>query len=769
MKKNILFILSCLWIFSLSAQTVQLKGKIVCGTDPVDYANVVLQKPDSTFVTGMVTDQRGHFVMNNLSTGNYCLQLSAIGYEPRQILIEDLRQNRDLGAIALDSASVQLSEVTVTASPIIQTLDKKIILPTSHQLKASTNGLNLLQQMKLSRLQVDPFNKKISSSGQGEVQVRINGAKAEIEEVMALRPEDVLRIEYHDDPSLRYGEGIAAVIDYIVRRRETGGYLSLDLQNSPHTAWGNNGITAKINHKKSEYALTYYGGYRGFNHTWRENEEGFVFADGSTFTRLEEGIPSPWRSHWDFIRFNYSYQETDKWFFNAAVRTNIHYSKTDLNSLLYPENHPEETVQMVDLEKEKSLRPSVDLYFQRNLPHKQFLILNVVGTYIDSKNNRRYEEGKDSQVLTDIFTSVEGDRYSLIGEGIYEKGFRTGKLSTGLYVRQSNTDNTYGGTATAKTKLKESFSTAYTEYTGKINRLGYSVGLRGNRTWIEQGERSYGDFSFTPQLRLSYAFHDQLFLRYRGSISQSTPSLSDLSDVEQLIDSLQLRRGNPNLKIARHYNNVLYLDFRKGLLSSNLSIAYYYQHRPVMESTYRENDLFVRSVENQRSWYKLNPEAEFKLGPIKNILTFSFTTGINHYKSRGNTYQHIYNNWYYQGQVMANYKNWSALFMIQNHKNNFYGETLSYGENIHGLMLNYRHKQMTFGAMMFNPFADNYKVGSQRFNEVAPAKNWMYIKESSRMVGLTFAWNFSFGRKVDTLQKRLNHEDTESGVMKTGK
>ncbi|MCD8031559.1 MAG: outer membrane beta-barrel protein [Bacteroides sp.] len=769
MKKKILFILSCLWILSLSAQTVQLKGKIVCGTDPVDYANVVLQKPDSTFVTGMVTDQRGHFVMNNLSTGNYRLQISAIGYEPRQILIEDLRQNRDLGAIAIDSASVQLSEVTVTASHIIHILDKKIILPTSHQLKASTNGLNLLQQMKLSRLQVDPFNKKISSSGQGEVQVRINGAKAEIEEVMALRPEDVLRIEYHDDPSLRYGEGIAAVIDYIVRRRETGGYISLDLQNSPHIAWGNNGITAKINHKKSEYALTYYGGYRGFNHTWRENEEGFVFANGSTFTRLEEGIPHPWRSHWDFIRFNYSYQETDKWFFNAAVRTNINYSKTDLNSLLYPENHPKEAVHMVDLEKEKSLRPSVDLYFQRNLPHKQFLILNVVGTYIDSKNDRWYEEGKDSQVLTDIFSSVDGDRYSLIGEGIYEKGFRTGKLSTGLYFRQSNTDNTYRGTATAKTKLKESASTAYMEYTGKINRLGYSVGLRGNRTWIEQGERSYSDFSFTPQLRLSYAFTDHLFMRYRGSISQSTPSLSDLSDVEQLIDSLQLRRGNPNLKIARHYNNVLYLDFHKGLFSSNLSIAYYYQHRPIMESTYRENDLFVRSVENQRSWYKLNPEAEFKLGPIKNILTFSFTTGINHYKSRGNNYQHIYNNWYYQGQVMANYKNWAAIFMIQNHKNNFYGETLSYGENIHGLMLNYRHKQMTFGVMMFNPFADNYKVGSQRFNEVAPAKNWRYIKESSRMVGLTFAWNFSFGRKVDTLQKRLNHEDTESGVMKTGK
>ena len=46
------------------------------------------------------------------------------------------------------------------------------------------------------------------------VELRINGVKAEIQEVKALLPADVLRIEYHDNPGLRYGN-VAAVIVHL--------------------------------------------------------------------------------------------------------------------------------------------------------------------------------------------------------------------------------------------------------------------------------------------------------------------------------------------------------------------------------------------------------------------------------------------------------------------------------------------------------------------------------------------------------------------------
>ena len=188
-----------------------------------------------------------------------------------------------------------------------------------------------------------------------------------------------------------------------------------------------------------------------------------------------------------------------------------------------------------------------------------------------------------------------------------------------------------------------------------------------------------------------------------------------------------------------------------------------------MEETIRENDLFIRTIANQRSWQKLNPEIEVKVGPIKNIISLSVATGINYFDSRGHNYHHTYTNWYYRASAMASYKNWSSFFEIQSHRNNFYGETLQYGENYHILGVNYRYKQLTAGVMVLNPFSDNYKVGSENFSSYAPSKNWMYIKESSRMFAISLSWNFSFGRKYESAEKRLHNEDNNAGTLKSGK
>lgn len=153
------------------------------------------------------------------------------------------------------------------------------MFPTAHQLKAATDGLTLLQRLQLNRIQVDPIRQKITSSNQGDVQLRINGAKVEIQEILALRPEDVIRIEYHDEPGLRYGDGTAAVIDYIIRRHQTGGYVGINISGPITTIWGNNNVTAKVNHKKSEWGINYYGGYRLFDEYWRENTETFNYTD----------------------------------------------------------------------------------------------------------------------------------------------------------------------------------------------------------------------------------------------------------------------------------------------------------------------------------------------------------------------------------------------------------------------------------------------------------------------------------------------------------
>lgn len=755
------------------AQGLSIKGRVVStNNNPVEFANVVLQTSDSVFVAGGITDIKGRFSMENVHTGKYNLMVSCIGFSSTRIDLSDFTKSVDLGNVAIDSTSVSLDEVVVTASHVINQIDRKIVLPTAHQLKASTNGLSLLQNMKLSRIQVDPVNYKIAVSGGGTAQLRINGVKAEVQEVMGLRPEDILRIEHHDDPGLRF-EGADAVIDFITRRKDSGGYIAIDTQNSPHVLFGDNNITAKLNHKKTEIGLRYYGRYRTNINMWRENTEHFNYVDGITFTRREDGLRDQFSEYGHYLNMSYNYQEPDKWMFQATLRGNFYgMPKNNFTSYLYPVNDSSDRVLMKDYTSDKRHAPALDLYYQRNLKNKQTLILNVVGTYNNSNDERTYQESKEDDLLTDIFSSVDGDKYSVIGEGIYEKMFTKGKLSVGIRHTQSITDNEYrehDGNIYARTEMEQADTYAYAEYSGKINKFSYSLGVGGTRSWFSQSDKGYTDYRFRPTVRMTYNFTDNTFLRYRGNIASSAPSLSDLSNVEQLIDSLQIRRGNPNLKPVTRYTNSLYFNHQKGLFSGNLYIFHQYQKNPIMDEIFLENDLFVRTKDNQRSWQKLNTELEVKFGPIRDILTISLTGGLNYFDSRGNNYHHTYDNWYYRVELMANYKNWTAMFQLQSHNNDFYGETLEYGENFHLFGIMYRHKQWNLGILTFNPFSDNYKRGSQNFSDAAPSQNWWYIKETSRLFVAKISWNFSFGRKYQAGSKRLNNEDNDIGVMSGGK
>ena len=559
----------------LFAQNVQVKGKVVSENEAVEFANVVLQTKDSIFIAGGVTDSKGRFMMENIQAGSYLLCISGMGYTSRIISLDHLAVSKDLGVIMISPESILLKEVVVTGASVINAADRKIILPTAHQLKSAGNGLSLLQQMKLSRIQVDQMRNKVTSSGEGDVQLRMNGVNAEIQDILVLRTEDVIRIEYHDAPGLRYGDNTAAVIDYIVRRHETGGYVALDAQDSPHVLFGNNNFIVKINHKKSEFGLNYNNVYRSVDNYWRNNWETFRYEDGSSFTRVEDGIPSRISTYGHNIGLNYSFQDQGKWFFNSTVRWAFNKNKQNNQSSLYVLEKPEEILMMKEHSTGRTSRPSVDLYFQCKLNNDQSLIINAVTTYIDTQSDRSYTEEKSDEPLTDIYSTVSGNKYSFIGEGIYERKItKKSRLSAGLKYQQSLADNTYGGNESSETKMHETHATAYVEYSGKMDRFNYSFGLQGSYSRFKQKEEGYNRYSLLPRLRLGYQFSDNVFVRYRGQISRKSPGLSDMGNVRQLIDSLQVRSGNPELKIFTVYKNELEADFRKGLFSGNFHLSY---------------------------------------------------------------------------------------------------------------------------------------------------------------------------------------------------
>ena len=768
----IAILLSCM-VQGAFAQKIAIKGIVKDATnkEAAEYVNVVLQTSDSTFVEGTTTDGKGAFLLNKMNAGDYLLVLSSVGYTTQYLTLNGVKRDVNLGEILLEDAAVAMEGVTVSASSQISRADRKLVFPSERQMKVSTNGVNLLQQMMLPRIQVNPMDNSIGLLGGGELQLRINGAKAEIEEIKALQPSDIIRIEYHDNPGLRYGNA-EVVLDYIVRRPDTGGNFGVDLSQGVNAMWGEYNVFGKVNHKKSEFGVSYYMGPRDFYGMSRDNEEEFHLADGTTLHRIEEGEPGHGSMFMNNLSLNYNLQQTENSLFSATFRlrgnSQPHW---DYQGVLTNVSDPADKVNMIDRTKNSWIRPSLDLYYQQGLKNDQLLIFNVVGTYNREKSRRLYQESLQDELLTDINNNVLGDKYSLIGEAIYEKQFSKGNaLSFGLRHTQSFANNEYRNGHNYETDMNQGDTYAYGEYRGKLNKLDYRLGVGVTRSYYKQsGDESYENYSFNPRLVLHYALPGNSFIRWKSDISNASPSLGDLSAVEQIVDSLQIRRGNPNLKAYLRYHTELTYEWQKGIFYSNIWGAYDYQPNAIMDEKHQEGDKIVQTWDNQKDWQKLSGRLTLRVGPIKDRLQLSFTGGVNHYMSHGNNYSHTYTNWYYEGQASFNYKRFSLFWQINTNWNNFWGETLSGGENIQILGLYYKYKDLRLGVGAFNPFTDNYKVENENWNQFASYKTKSYIKESSRMFLVSLSYNFSFGRKFKATQRKVNNSDNESGVMSTGK
>ncbi|MDR0511062.1 MAG: hypothetical protein LBH06_08220 [Rikenellaceae bacterium] len=224
-----------------------------------------------------------------------------------------------LETAADSTATASLDTVRVKAATVVTKIDRKLVFPTGQQIAGAANGVELLRRLMLPRLNVDPVTNSIGILGGGEVQLRINGVKAEQQEIAALQPQDVIRVEYHDNPGIRYGNA-AAVVDFIVRRHETGGSAGADINNTFKLKTnGYRNLRAKLNHRKSEFSIYYSGSHSGLEQMWRDNEETFRFADGTTLRRIEEGTPNRHQTASNYFGANYNYQ-TDKRMLNVGLK-----------------------------------------------------------------------------------------------------------------------------------------------------------------------------------------------------------------------------------------------------------------------------------------------------------------------------------------------------------------------------------------------------------------------------------------------------------------
>lgn len=766
-KLSIILGVLSLSISSLAAN--KITGKVIdeSSNQSVEYANVRLMTPDSTFVTGVATDDGGNFLLKEVKDGDYLLCVSCIGYSESYLSIRNLRENLQIGELSLSPDNVRLEGVTITASPVIKRTDRQIILPTEMQTKAASNGLALLKNLQLSRLVVNPIDNSIGLPGGESVQLRINGIEVTQAEITAIRPADVLRIEYIDNPGARYGN-VGAVLNYIVKRRESGGNISADLSNGvSDTGYGEHNLSARYNFNRSELSTTVYWGRRDLEWT-RENYESFRFPDAY---QENKELGRPTRIKYDNLNFNlnYSYQENDKQLFNVAFRNSYSdtpHSLSDRISTLYD---GETSYSISDRTSSRTNIPSVDIYYQRNLKNKQTIYADVVASYLHSNNERNFLQQSAGDTDTDIRSLTKGEKYSVIGEGIYEKLFNRGKFTGGVKHTQAYLQNTYTGDVDRKVTMNTAETYLFAEYQSKLKALDYTVGIGAMRTYNSQGQQSSEKYIFKPSLSLSYSLNGQWFFRYNGYISGYAPSLAQLNDISQAMDKYQIRRGNPALKSVTFYANTLTASWQSRYVSVELFGRYSYDDKPIMETTYQEDGHFIRITENHKGFHRLNIETAIQVRPYKEYISIKLTPFLNRYISRGNSYTHTHTNIGLRGNLMAMYKNWALMAEMNTSNHTLWGETLTKEEKLHTIMAGYNTEKWSIAAGVLNPFTKKYEQEIENLSRQAPYRQLAYSRNLSPMFMVNVSFNLDFGKKRNGAGRRINNKDTDTGILSGNK
>lgn len=757
------------------AQNIEITGRIVHSEkdtlQPLPNASIVLLHQDSSLAKGAVATAAGIFNIKNITKGNYILMVSAVGFADYFVTLNNLNRTLELGEIVLQHTANLLQEVVIEGSHVVQKIDRSLYYPLPSQVKKSNNAYDLLRHLMIPRLYVDPRQQRLEASGGSGVQIRINNAPANTNDLSGILAKDILRVEYLENPGNRYGVDLGGVINIITKKREDGGQIAGRFSNAMKIFWGENFLSGKYNYRKSQWTVAYTGINRGANRNRNDAHELYSFP-GYTIERFQIGIPDKYKSHSHSFDVAYNLSDPDKYVFNAVFRNNISIMPFAYSRYKLFTTGSADTLLSKTFSKSNSYSPSLDLYFQKSLSKSRAIELNVVGTKISTAYERNYSETKpDENVVTDILRHVSGDKYSIITDANFDKEYKKVKMSVGIKHTFGATDNVYSGNTALQSVMSQAETRAYTEFTGKIKNVGYVIGTGLTRTYFRQGDYHSEYYTFTPLLRLNYNPNKYANLRYSFDVTPRIPSLSSLTDVELMIDTIQNFRGNPKLKVYNVFSNSIMYSLNYKKLRSSVLAKYQYYHRPVMEDYFAEGNKIINTENNQKAFGSFNAElnvgmSDLKLFGIPDFISFYAALGYLNYNSLGNNYTHTYNDVYYNFGVSFSYRNVELGFEQRKWKSTLLGETIRRADRGLTLLASYRIKRLDIGMMMFDPFGLNKYPGSDRLSSVARIDTRTYPEEFVRLLVARVVYNIEFGKAYKTRRKNKSNADTETGIVK---
>ena len=744
---------------SMQAQN-KLYGTVENNGKPLPYVTVRLLETDSTFVSGVTTDTLGKYVFSNIEKGNYLVALSSIGYKPAFIQIKMSDKNLEVPLVTLETENVVLGEVVIKGSSFIRKDDHVLVIPDKQQVKHASTGYDLLYNLMIPNIEVNKRTGTVSTFG-GEVSLYINGEKADYRDVQSLRPRDIENVEYYDVPTGKYANDVAA-INYIVKKRQSGGYIFADGKQTIGYMAGDYNIGGKVDHGNTSYS--FWGGHtmQKYKGSIVDKNETILFPDYTVY-RNRETTAGNYRNNQQYMQFKVS-NVNKKRNLSAQIALVRNETPSDENyGLLDYSGHYTYSTRSTDSKQEQNLSPSLRLFGDFNIGKNQTLEFTAKGSYTQNDYTRQYTENENNSL-----SDVKEDLYSFNFSANYNIKLQH-QNSFGIDIRHYHniTSSTYAGDYSSWQHLWTGESMFMLNYSQRFGKH-FTMILRPGLSWMNyklhtEDVRRY--CSLKTSSRFSYQFNKKQQLALTADAGVNQPDISYMNNVDQTVDFLQIKRGNPFLDDMQVYNISLLYNGVFGKLNVVGGTGYSIYTHNVSPIYYLEGDKLIGSYRSDGNIYGLGIILNISYHVTDNLRTKLAFKYLN-VQTRKN-----YN---------INLDSYSAIldinYFLKDFSINLFGKIptekietstliVSKSPATYGASVSWSHKGWYIEAGTENPFTRH-----SRYREHADYGVYLYNQvQTSRIYQRTgyvkLAYTFDFGRKTSRDKNDVDRS-INSAIMK---
>lgn len=671
--------------------------------------------------------------------------------------------------ITLMKNSVSLKEIVVNGDLMTQHLTHqsyKIPLTSMEKYSNFFQSLNEIPNL------VVLGSGALFYEGNQNVVLLLNGVETTQIELSSLSKDDIKNVDIYQTPPARFAsQGAASVINVITKSSLTGGNISINANQSFYPLKGDNSMAMFYNYKRSRFSLI----FNNENQHYRKyslDEQLNYSHDNTTYEKIKEGQDS--KSHNDENNLSLSFQnnKADSYLYNLNIGAGINHEKLTLaqNVISQQNETPLSATNNLSTGFKKIW---VANYFEKNLgkeSHSGIILGNVKWQRLFSNYTSSYKEF-DSHNLPNINV---GSNYKIRYDAIFCEAqyefpsYSWGQLSIDAYNTYKYSK--YLDYESPIFQKNNNFGTSI-QLIGRKRKIIYQIemGIRGYHTSSSSIEKSYNMWIPSPSIGIYYAPKRNLQFRVNYDYIGDIPTIADLSETNQWIDTKLVYHGNSTLKPYKKHDLYITGVTNNKYLNLSLKLGYSYSPDRICNYFIDTENYVLETIVNLKHYSVLSSQLDFTIKPLgKNVWTiWSRVIGAKVH-GRGENYKWDGYRFQWMMNSRINLKKWTFEIFYQYPGKIAEGQLIRPRAECWSIGALYRPiKDLSLGIDWFMPFGKSFNE-SERTVGSAIVQNFsqIRIKDRANMISVSLSWNFSFGKNQNRATPQFDNGDADSGLLK---